>query len=188
MRNLIESIIEKRFDDANTIAESRIFSVMTKKLEEMKKMISARLFVEMDLSKEPASSNIEDRRGTMVVDGNKSDKPNIINRRLKKDSEKPTEVTVKSDKEDIKEEELSEAQRVAIVKARIRNGKVQRRKKVSNVAGFTMRGGKLTRMSPSERRKRKMGQRKGKLKRKAKMTRTLAKRKRSLRKRAALGV
>jgi hypothetical protein len=82
---------------------------------------------------------------------------------------------------------LSEA-RVKIVKARIRGGKIQRRKKVSNVKGYTIRAGKLTRMSPKERLDRKRGQRQGKLKRRAKMARALIKRKRSLRKRSALGL
>lgn len=83
--------------------------------------------------------------------------------------------------------ELDEA-RIKIIKARVRGGKVQRRKKVSNVKGYTLRGGKLTRMSNRERMKRKLSQRKGKLKRKAKMARALMKRKRSLRKRASLGL
>lgn len=87
----------------------------------------------------------------------------------------------------VNEEELDEA-RVKIVKARIRGGKIQRRKKVSNVPGMTMRGGKLKRMTPAERRHRKMGQRRGKLKRKAKMNRAIMKRQRSLRKRKALGL
>jgi hypothetical protein len=85
------------------------------------------------------------------------------------------------------DEQLDEA-RINIVKARIRGGKVQRRKKVSNVPGMTMRGGQLKRMSAAERRRRKMGQRKGKMKRKAKMTRSLMKRKRSLQKRRSLGL
>ena len=84
-------------------------------------------------------------------------------------------------------EELDEA-RINIVKARIRGGKIQRRKKVSNVPGMTIRGGKLTRMSPAERRRRKMGQRKGKMKRRAKMARSLMKRRRSLQKRRTLGL
>jgi hypothetical protein len=85
------------------------------------------------------------------------------------------------------EEQLDEA-RIKIVRARIRGGKVQRRKKVSNVPGMTLRGGTLKRMSPAERRRRKLGQRKGKIKRKSKMTQTLMKRKRSLRKRKTLGI
>ena len=84
-------------------------------------------------------------------------------------------------------EQITEKARVKIVKLRIRGGKVQRRKKVSNVKGFTMRGGKMVRMSPTERRKRKMGQRRGKMKRRAKMVRTLMKRARSMLKRKRMG-
>lgn len=81
-----------------------------------------------------------------------------------------------------------EESRVKIVKARIRGGKVQRRKKVSNVKGYTIRGGKMTKMSSLERLHRKRGARKGKLKRKAKLARSLMKRKRSLRKRKSIGI
>jgi len=78
--------------------------------------------------------------------------------------------------------------RKKLIRARVRGGKVQRRKVVSAVKGYTMRGGKLTRMPASERLKRKISQRKAKIKRKAKAARALMKRKRSLRKRAALGL
>jgi len=84
------------------------------------------------------------------------------------------------------EEQLDEA-RVKIV-TRVRNGKVQRRKKVSNVPGMTIRGGKLKRMSPAERRRRKMGARRAKIKRKGKMSRILMKRKRSMRRRQSMGL
>lgn len=85
------------------------------------------------------------------------------------------------------EKQLDEA-RVKIVKARIRGGKIQRRKRVSNVPGYRVQGTKLQRMSPAERRRRKMGARKAKIKRKAKMSRTLMKRQRSIRRRKALGL
>ena len=88
----------------------------------------------------------------------------------------------------IMEEETLDEARFKIVRARIRNGVIQRRKKVSTAPGLTFRGGKLTRMSPTERRHRKMGQRRGKLKRRAKMSRTLRKRTMSLRKRSRLGI
>jgi len=78
--------------------------------------------------------------------------------------------------------------RAKIIRARVRGGKVQRRKKLSAVKGFTIRGGKLVRMSPAERRKRKMGARRAKIKAKGKRARALMKRKRSLRKRAAIGL
>jgi len=79
------------------------------------------------------------------------------------------------------------AARVKIVKLRIRNGQVQRRKKVSNVPGFTLRSGKMTRMSPTERRNRKLGAKRGKIKRRTKMVQTLRKRQRSILKRKRLG-
>lgn len=78
--------------------------------------------------------------------------------------------------------------RTKIIRARVRGGKIQRKKKFSAVKGYTLRGGKLVRMSPAERRRRKMGARKGKLKRKASKARALMKRKRSLRKRKSLGL
>jgi hypothetical protein len=78
--------------------------------------------------------------------------------------------------------------RTKLIRVRIRGGKVQRRKKVSAVKGYTMRGGKLTRMSAQERRKRKMGARKAKFKRRAKMSQSLRKRRRSLMKRRAMGL
>jgi hypothetical protein len=95
--------------------------------------------------------------------------------------------------ESIEEESLDEANvtkmgRLKMIKARIRGGKVQRRVKKSAVKGLTLRGGKLVRMSPSEKRARKMGARRGKIKRRAKLARALMKRKRSLMKRKAMGL
>jgi len=85
------------------------------------------------------------------------------------------------------EEELLEAARIKVVKLRIRNGQVQRRKRVSNVPGFTLRGGKLTRMSPTERRRRKLGAKRAKIKRRSKMQQINRKRARSILKRKRLG-
>ena len=85
-----------------------------------------------------------------------------------------------------KGETLDEA-RVNIVKLRIRGGKIQRRKKVSNVPGMTFRGGKLERMSAAERRRRKLGAKKAARKTKAKKSQMLRKRRMSLMKRARLG-
>ena len=85
------------------------------------------------------------------------------------------------------EEELLEAARVKIVKLRVRNGQVERRKRVSNVPGFTLRGGKLTRMSPAERRRRKLGAKRAKIKKRSKMQQILRKRARSILKRKRLG-
>lgn len=78
--------------------------------------------------------------------------------------------------------------RTKLYRLRIRGGKVQRRKKVSGVAGYTIRGGNLVRMSAVERRRRKMGAKRARLKRRAKMSVILRKRKFSLRKRKSLGL
>lgn len=88
---------------------------------------------------------------------------------------------------EIDEANVQKIGRMKLVRVRIRGGKIQRRKKVSAVKGFTMRGGKLTRMSSQERRRRKMAANKSKFKRRAKMRQSIMKRQRSLRRRKAMG-
>jgi hypothetical protein len=94
----------------------------------------------------------------------------------------------------IEEEVLDEAGnvmksgRTKVIRVRIRNGKVQRRKRLSAVQGYTIRGGKMVRMSPQERRHRKMAARRAKFKRRVKLRQSLRKRKMSLRRRNAMGL
>jgi hypothetical protein len=78
--------------------------------------------------------------------------------------------------------------RIKIVRVRIRGGKVQRRKKVSNVKGYKMQGSKLVRMSSQERMHRKMGARKGRAKRRSKMARAIVQRKRTMLRRHSMGL
>lgn len=78
--------------------------------------------------------------------------------------------------------------RIRRIRSRIRGGKVQRNIKKSGIKGYSLRGGKLVRMSAAERLHRRMGARKGKLKRRAKMARILLKRRRSLSRRHSLGL
>lgn len=82
--------------------------------------------------------------------------------------------------------------RKKLIRLRVRTIKgkptVQRRKVFSAVKGYTIRGGKLIRISPSEKLKRKIGARRAKIKRRAKLARILIKRKRSLRRRKSLGL
>ena len=94
---------------------------------------------------------------------------------------------------EVEEEELSEANvqkmgRTKLIRIRFRGGKLQRRVKKSAVPGFTIRGGKLTRMTPMERRKRKLAARRSKFKRRAKLRQALRKRTLTLRKRKAMGL
>jgi hypothetical protein len=89
---------------------------------------------------------------------------------------------------DLDEGNIQKMGRTKLVKVRIRGGKVQRRKKVSGIKGYTMRGGRMIRMSAQERRNRKMAARRSKFKRRAKLGQALRKRKMSLRRRGSLGL
>ena len=91
-------------------------------------------------------------------------------------------------REIIAEANVQRMGRKKLIKARVRGGKVQRRKVVSGVKGYTIRGGKMVRMSSSERLRRRIAQRKAKVKRRAKLARALIKRKRSMRKRSSMGL
>jgi len=92
------------------------------------------------------------------------------------------------DLDELEEGNIMKMGRTKLIRVRIRGGKVQRRKKLSAVQGYTTRGGKLVRMSPVERRNRKMASRKSKFKRRAKLRQSLRKRKISLRRRSAMGL
>lgn len=163
MNKLVKLILDKNLNEAKEVFQTEMHSIVERKLVEAKKMAAA--------------------KDALVVrkafDGSQGARAEKLYRDVVE------EVPVLEGEYD---EALDEAQRVKIVKARIRGGKVQRRKRVSNVKGFTLRGGRLTRMSAAERRRRKMGQRRGKIKRRAKMNRILMKRQRSLRKRASIGL
>lgn len=74
------------------------------------------------------------------------------------------------------------------IRLRIRKGKIQRRVVKSATPGFVYRGGKLSRMTPQERRHRKLGARTAKIKRRSEMQQSMRKRKVALRRRKALGV
>lgn len=76
-------------------------------------------------------------------------------------------------------------QRFKIVN-RVRNRKIQRRKKISTVKGYRFDDGKLTRMSSKEKLNRKRGQRRGAIHRKGKIAGALRKRKLSIKRRGSL--
>jgi hypothetical protein len=78
--------------------------------------------------------------------------------------------------------------RLKLIRLRVRNGKVQRRKKLSNTKGYTIRHGHLMRMSQLERRHRKLGARRAKIKRRAERSKILRKLHIALRRRHNLGL
>ena len=74
------------------------------------------------------------------------------------------------------------------IRIRIRKGKLQRRVVKSATPGYVYRDHKLVRMTPMERRHRRMAARTSKFKRKYEMQQSIRKRKVALRRRKALGV
>ena len=162
MKHLIEKITDKHYDEANAIINEELTKIVRLKLHEMKKMCAARM-----------EQNTHDERM----------------KRLRTDVLEDQDMDDKLNKQNnMQEEEALDEARIAIIKARIRGGKIQRRKKVSNVPGMTLRGGKLTRMSPTERRNRKLGARKAARKERGKRAQILRKRKLSMMKRKRLGI
>ena len=83
---------------------------------------------------------------------------------------------------------ITKAGRTKVVRVRVRGGKIQRRKKMSAIPGYTIRNGKVIKMTVQERRHRKMAARRAKFKRRAKLRQSLRKRKMSLRKRRSMGL
>lgn len=135
---------------------------------------------------------------TNILGENSSEARAVLNARLKEIVEQKLQQVKERVVSEMYEEievglELSEGNitrmgRTKLVRVRIRGGKIQRRKKLSAVPGYTTRGGKLIRMSPIERIHRKMAARRAKFKRRAKLKQALRKRRMSLRKRSAMGI
>ena len=128
------------------------------------------------------------------LSGELTEAKKLIDERIKELFEQKLEiikeriVKEESEKLGLTEANIQKMGRTKLVRVRIRAGKVQRRKKFSTVPGYTIRGGKLVRMSSQERRHRKMGARKAKVKLRSKRSQILRKRKISLRKRKAMSV
>jgi hypothetical protein len=200
MKKLIESIVNKDYDSANRHLEEGFKLILEKKMYEMKKMCAAK----MSEQNTPEERMKRLRSGVLEEDEIEEgllkvarDKLKLLTPTAKANMKKPVmrnisgrpmqklKIEPKKLEEDA-EEQIDEA-RVNIVKVRIRGGKVQRRKKVSNVPGMTFRGGSLVRMSPAERRKRKLGAKRAALKTRTKKSQILRKRKMSLMKRQRLG-
>lgn len=180
-RKLIEAILSQDAVTAKKLVEENLSEIVADKLEEMKKMVAVRYGIEeyVDLMEEQGLKGVcwkgYEAIGMKMKDGRKV----------------PNCVPVKE--EELEEESIDEANvqkmgRAKLIRIRIRGGKVQRRKKVSAVKGYTFRGGKLVRMSASERMRRRRGARRAKIKRRGKMSRILMKRRRSMRRRTSMGL
>ena len=117
-----------------------------------------------------------------------NEKVNQLKLRLAAEMYGDVGVDVEFVEEDLSEANVQKMGRTKMIRVRVRGGKVQRRIKKSAVPGFTLRGGKMVRMSTMERRHRKMAARRAKFKRRAKMKQAIRKRQRSLRRRKAMGL
>jgi hypothetical protein len=128
------------------------------------------------------------------LSGNLTEARKLIDERIKELFEQKLEiikqriVVEEAEKLGLDEANILKMGRTKLVRMRIRAGKIQRRKKFSSVPGYTIRGGKVVRMSAQERRHRKMGARRAKIKLRSKKNQILRKRKISLRKRKAMGI
>ena len=183
MTELVEQIINREFEEANSTLGETFKVILEKKMCEMKKMYAAKMSEQnshderMNRLKKDVIEEEDIDEGLLKVP---EDKLKILSPSARANMRKPIQK--------LKEEEtLDEATRIGIVKLRVRGGKVQRRQKVSNVPGMTLRGGQLKRMSAAERRRRKLGAKRGARKTQMKRTQMLRKRKMSLMKRQRLG-
>jgi hypothetical protein len=191
MKNIVQLIREHKFTEIGEQIDNSVPLIMEKKLLELKKAVAAKMCEQMKSASqkirgELTEDEIEESIDPTEIHNGPAPKGQRVNRDDKGDKQPPNTTVVP--KNNLKEEEELDEARINLIRARIRGGKIQRRKRVSNVPGMTLRGGTLKRMSAAERRRRKMGARKGKMKRRAKLSRSLMKRKRSLQKRKSLGL
>jgi hypothetical protein len=191
MKNIVQLIREHKFTEIGEQIDNSVPLIMEKKLLELKKAVAAKMCEQMKSASqkirgELTEDEIEESIDPTEIHNGPAPKGQRVNRDDKDDKQPPNTTVVP--KNNLKEEEELDEARINLIRARIRGGKIQRRKRVSNVPGMTLRGGTLKRMSAAERRRRKMGARKGKMKRRAKLSRSLMKRKRSLQKRKSLGL
>jgi hypothetical protein len=128
------------------------------------------------------------------LSGNLTEARELINKRIEeifeqKLEERKVKIVVKeSEKLAVNEANVQKLGRTKLIRMRVRNNKVQRRKKLSNVKGYTIRGGNVVRLSSMEHRHRLLGARRAKIKNRSKKNQILRKRRISLRKRKAMGI
>lgn len=205
MSNLVEHIINKEYDKAENKLEESFHVILEKKMLEMKKKVAAKMEqnthdermrrLRMDVleQEEPGEESSMARSELSAITKDAKTIMSKIKGNKELEAWTQSKITKAADymnavADYMEDEGQIDEQRINIVKARIRGGVVQRRKRVSNVPGMTLRGGQLTRMSAAERRRRKLGANKAARKSKQKKTQMLRKRRMSLMKRQRLGL
>lgn len=199
MNDLIKTIAEKNYSKADELIKEAFNDIVDVKIKEKKKMMMAETYgvhvlpsvekLKRGLTEDEIDEENLLKFGKRILNKLKSPTQRA-NTRLKNVSGKELKKLEIKPRQSMEEgaEDTLEEQRVAIVAARVRGGQIQRRKKVSTVPGMTVRGGQLVRMSPAERRRRKLGAKRAALKSRSKKAQALRKRKMSLLKRQRLGL
>ena len=194
MTDLIRTISEKNYSKADELIKEAFNDIVDVKIKEKKKMMMAETYGVHVL---PSVEKLKRGLTEDDIDENllKISKKNLkLKSPVQRANTRLEGVSLKNvsrkelSKLDEMEEDTLEEQRIAIVSARVRGGQIQRRKKVSTVPGMTVRAGQLVRMSPAERRRRKLGAKRAALKSRSKKSQALRKRKMSLLKRQRLGL
>lgn len=127
------------------------------------------------------------------LSGNLTEARELISKRIEevfeqKLEERKVKIIAKESEKFAVEANVQKMGRTKLIRMRVRNNKVQRRKKFSNVKGYTIRGGHVVRLSSLEHRHRLLGARRAKIKNRSKKNQILRKRRISLRKRKAMGI
>lgn len=185
MANLVENIISKNYVKANELLEQKLIAILQNKLEEAKKFVQVKRFIKKtEFDKLPSNVLHVDKLTQKEKDGKlpvsqKTPKNKFLDFKVEELIEEVLNETINRN--------IQKAGRINIVRGRIRNGKVQRRKRVSGVQGYEVQGNRVVRISQMERRNRRLGARRAKIKRRSKQSQINRKTKLALRKRKSLG-
>jgi len=168
MKELVSKLLSNNVVEARNLLDAKIVGLVNEKLSQIKLRLAAEMFEEVgvdvcfeDLDEAYSSGSYNQSNVGSGKQRNKS-------------------TTTRSN--------IQKVGRAKIIKFRVRKGKIQRRKKFSAVKGYTIRGGKLTRMMPAERRHRHIASIRSKFKKRAKLSISNRKRRISIRKRRSVGL
>ncbi len=140
------------------------------------------------IGEEIQSINIEYDNGTFKIDSDLADIISELFSSLNEENRLKFESLFVELESTEKIQELINEAGIVVKKARIRHGKLQRRVKISNIPGYTMRGGRLVHMTSVERIRRRLAQKRANVKRRSKIRSALRKRRLSTQKGKRLGL
>lgn len=192
--SIVQAIFDRNYEYAGEILEESFINLLERKMCEAKKRVAAKMVAEMpslpsvEKAKDSLSEAEKFKNRVEPAKTNPYGDLSGAKKAFPDAEEKPKKMNPEDNgKTAIVEDELHEG-RIRVIKARMRNGKIQRRKKVSNVPGMKLIGGQLKRMTASERRARKLGAKKAARTGRGKRSQALRRRKMTLAKKSRLGI